>query len=459
MSEAIRVLIELRNSPKKRHLATFDVGYSLPDFLSNIPGFSLDQNYQPVVVQESKRKTTATFSLAPEPENYTYAVRGQVENQIALEQLIKKLGSKPDVIGVFSDPRISLFGCPSPSKSIGNYKKVEELLQISELHRRGMDGSDVMMAMVDTGINLKYLKKKGRRPNFDRHNSWDFSETIFPGSAPISHGTMCAFDACIAAPNCTLLDYPVIFPIDEGLPTIEHWLSDVFPVYNRLKSLILNSATQKTRLVINNSWGMHYPDWDYPVGDKNNYSDNPEHPFNKLVSTLEKFGADILFAAGNCGEECPDRRCETRSNGITEATRGTIYGANSHPKVLSIGAVTVKKKRLDYSNKGPGRLEDKKPDLCAYSHFKGSKVYSRADCGTSAACAVAAGVVAAIRSIYPPSALPPAQLREILRTTAEKLPTTAEKLSPNDFDYSYGFGLINVSAILNVLDGLNISQR
>jgi len=69
----------------------------------------------------------------------------------------------------------------------------------------------------------------------------------------------------------------------------------------------------------------------------------------------------------------------------------------------------------------------------------------------SAACPVAAGVVAAIRTKYPPSVLSPAGLRQLLRRTAEDL-------SPIGFDYNHGFGLIDVPAILNALERIEIPE-
>ena len=52
---------------------------------------------------------------------------------------------------------------------------------------------------------------------------------------------------------------------------------------------------------------------------------------------------------------------------------------------------------------GPGTLISNKPDLAAYTHFLGSQVFGsgQPDSGTSAACPVMAGVVAALRSMYP----------------------------------------------------------
>jgi hypothetical protein len=100
--------------------------------------------------------------------------------------------------------------------------------------------------------------------------------------------------------------------------------------------------------------------------------------------------------------------------------------------------------RLGYSTQGPGRLDSDKPDVCAYTHFDGSEVYS-ADSGTSAACPVAAGVVAAIRSRYPAAELPPSQLKNLLRRSARDI-------GMQGFDFDHGFGVIDTAALLNALD-------
>src|SRR5438552_3194293 len=79
-----------------------------------------------------------------------------------------------------------------------------------ELHRRGMDGTGVRVAIVDTGFNLTYLRSKGKTPAFDAELSWGPNGGQPLGEMPVDHGTMCAFDVCIAAPNCTLVDHAVL---------------------------------------------------------------------------------------------------------------------------------------------------------------------------------------------------------------------------------------------------------
>jgi hypothetical protein len=115
---------------------------------------------------------------------------------------------------------------------------------------------------------------------------------------------MCAFDVCIAAPRCTIVDHAVLTSDNRGGPVMDGLLSDAIASYGLLLSRLIQApkpfagdTTQRT-MVVNNSWGMFHPSWDFPAGSPQNYSDNPAHPFNLQVASLEAAGADILFAAG-----------------------------------------------------------------------------------------------------------------------------------------------------------------
>src|SRR5207249_1064073 len=121
------------------------------------------------------------------------------------------------------------------------------------------------------------------------------------------------------------------------------------------------------RWVVNNSWGLFDRASDAPVGSPENYSANPDHPFNQVTGALVAAGADVFFAAGNCGADCPDGRCGAGDTG----PGASIHGANSHPDVVTVAAVTVTDRRLGYSSQGPGALYSRKPDLAGFSHFKG----------------------------------------------------------------------------------------
>jgi len=437
----MRVLIQMRYQPQLATAARAATGFTaaaLPS--SSLPGLAPDVRFTPVQVPDRQPRTQVgvtevgrLYSFNTQPEASTYLMRGEVPDQAALDRLMAAADRDDNIVGVFADPRISHFQiCPGDAP-MGNHGGVATALGVDQLRARGLDGSNVLVAIVDTGININYLRSRGLNPKFDASRSWAPVAKLPLGNMPVDHGTMCAFDVCIAAPNCTLLDYALLTSRAGGGTVMEGFLSDAVRAYSQLLQLLMAAGANKPALVVNNSWGMFHPSWDFPTNHPGNYSDNPNHPFNIVVESLADAGADILFAAGNCGPECPDSRCQ----GVTSRT---LYGANSHPSVLTIAGVSLNKVRVGYSSQGPGRLAAEKPDLCGYTHFAGSGVYA-ADGGTSAACPVVAGVVAALRTAYPSAQLSPAQLRQLLRRTADDLGSLG-------FDYAHGFGLVSPLAFL-----------
>ncbi|UZQ54336.1 S8 family serine peptidase [Trichothermofontia sichuanensis B231] len=437
----MRVLIQMRYQPQLATAAQMATGLTTAALPSSfLPGLAPDLRFPPVPIPDRQPRTQVgitevgrLYRFNAEPEASTYLVRGEVPDQAALDRLMAAADRNDNIVGVFADPRISHFRICPGDPPLGNHLGVATALGVEQLRARGLNGSNVLVAIVDTGINLNYLRNRGLNPKFDASKSWAPVPNLPLGNMPVDHGTMCAFDVCIAAPNCTLLDYALLTSRAGGSTVMEGFLSDAVKAYSQLLQLLMSAGANKPALVVNNSWGMFHPSWDFPTNHPGNYSDNPNHPFNIVVESLADAGADILFAAGNCGVECPDSRCQ----GVTNRT---LYGANSHPSVLTIAGVSLDKVRVGYSSQGPGRLATEKPDLCGYTHFAGSGVYA-ADGGTSAACPVVAGVVAALRTAYPPGQLSPAQLRQLLRRTADDLGSLG-------FDYAHGFGLVNPIAFL-----------
>jgi subtilisin family serine protease len=303
-------------------------------------------------------------------------------------------------------------------------------LAVKKLAAAKLTGAGVYLAIVDTGINLPYLLSKGRKLALDVGRSFvPAGVTTTPGNHPVAHGSMCAYDASIAAPRATFLDYAVLLSTTPGSTVMAGLLSDAVLAYQKLRTILTALPLKKRAMVVSNSWGMFSPAWDFPPGHPGNYSDNPNHPFNIIVGSLAQAGADILFAAGNCGKDCPDGRCAF-------GTTLPICGANSHPAVLSVAGVDTQRNRVGYSSQGPGRLTAKKPDIAAYTHFTGSNVFNGPDSGTSAACPVAAGVVAAVRSRHPATALSPLQLRALIYKTADDRGALG-------YDYDYGYGILD----------------
>jgi subtilisin family serine protease len=81
--------------------------------------------------------------------------------------------------------------------------------------------------------------------------------------------------------------------------------------------------------------------------------------------------------------------------------------------VLTVGAANTDGDLIGYSSQGPAALSSSKPDFLSISHFRG---YFPVDTGTSAACPVAAGVVAALLSAFP--GITPNEIKRALQRTA-----------------------------------------
>ena len=90
-----------------------------------------------------------------------------------------------------------------------------------------------------------------------------------------------------------------------------------------------------------------------------------------------------------------------------------IMGANTYQEVLTVGGCDTNDQMVGYSSRGPSiaGMYQHKPDLVAYTHFLGSKTVGMCvpDTGVSAACPVAAGCVAALRTQFKPSTVTPSE--------------------------------------------------
>ena len=358
-------------------------------------------------LRESPVQVPIAGDMVPIPDSrgaysfpaHNYAVGVEFDDEEAEARFTKDRSN--EIEGVYSDPAIEPFPIVCPTTAVGNDADVTKQIRIPPVHAAKHRGAGVRIAVVDTGIDGTQINVVGglNRAGFPA-----------PGSSPPDHGTMVAFDSRIAAPAAMIYDYPLL-KSSGGLWV--GFLSDAIRIYAELLTLILNLPGP---LVVNNSWGIYDRSQDRPVGNPQNYSANSSHPFNLIAGTLVSAGADVFFAAGNCGSTCPAGRC-----GIGDRGPGnSIHGANSHPDIISVGAVTINDDLLGYSSEGPGALSPQKPDLAASSHFSGSGVNGQPDTGTSAACPVAAGVAAALRSKPSARSIPPKQMKAALLNSARQ---------------------------------------
>ncbi|GAA1769129.1 S8 family serine peptidase [Nonomuraea bangladeshensis] len=484
----MRVMIQLRPSPDlaaavadpSSKVTTADVAAGL---VAELPGVELDPAFAPVTVPRPVPRAggdplplNRPLDVSLAPGDASVLLRGTIPDG----EPASGVALRPDVVGVFADPVVEPSPVPVGEAPVGDWHDVERLLGVAGLHAEGLDGAGVALAVLDTGVNAAHAARRlGRAVTVDTARCWrppDGRSVPAPGESGVGHGTMCAFDALIAAPQAALIDIPLLPPVlppalsstlSSALPparpdALSHalpggavsavtggplpggrlpggLLSDAVAAFAHLRGVLEAQPAETRALVVSNSWGSFSPEGDFPAGHPGNYSDNAAHPFNLMVAALDRMGADVLFAAGDRGRERPGGRRPFPSR--------PIAGANSHPRALSVGGVDVNGARLGCSSRGPGRLTARKPDVCAYTRFAGSRAFGEgeADSGTSAAAPVAAGLVAAVRTRWPASRLSPAQLRALLRRTAEDR-------SEVGFDYDYGYGTVDPGAIVAALD-------
>ena len=368
-------------------------------------------------------------------------------NKIARDQ-----GKLEPVLGLGADLSLAESGyfCPTNVDEIlfGDRNAAASLTESGVLGQHGFTGSGVNVVVIDQGFDATKVRNFG---------GGLANGTIEPGTTKRGHGLMLVRNIAATAPDATFYDVPLLPNRISDLPG---FISTALHVFDQLKHLIEILRETSVPLwsgpwVLVNAWSIFDRSADVPHGD---YTENPDHPLNLLVEATVDDGVDIVFAAGNCGQFCPDRRC-----GKLDIGPGySIFGANSHSRVLTVGAVRTDTRWMGNSSQGPGQhlLSRWKPDLCAPSYFReaddafvgnlnepfvgntGSPYI--ASTGTSAACALAAGIVAAIRSGWDQKILPPDDLRRALNATARKTdgPGWNERL---------GNGIIDVRATLPTL--------
>lgn len=314
------------------------------------------------------------------------------------------------------------------SRPFANRSRVHEMMQIDDLRDCGLSGRGVNVVILDRGLNREAIEEH-------RPESWggDILEAdgIEPGTAPrTSHGMFIARNILKIAPEVTFYDLPIIPP---------HIVRpNLFASYANAKIRALIEAVRQrkqksgndTPWLLVNAWAVFDRKAELPLGD---YTTNSHvewinvpgkgvrlgHPLNMSMNDLVDEGIDVVFGSGNCGQFSPISRCGRRDRGPSNS----IWGANAHPRVLTVGAVSANDAWMGYSSEGPAPWgEALKPDVCAPTHFCEDQDPSTINSGTSAATALVSGIIAAIRSNasadWGPVALSPEALKAAISASA-----------------------------------------
>jgi hypothetical protein len=431
-----RVLVELKVPHGTRGLVS---GALAAAQALGVPNLTLDPSYDPVPMKRSGNGA-AEFASGED----TMIVRATIEPNRRAE-----LEAHPDVLKVWSDGPLEAFDdvadrikayspaapggeghalgliegfatCPigtcdcTPGTPKGTIADVATYLGTNQIWATGHKGDGIVVGVVDGGIRAQGRPIKAGESGATIARvigGWPTASWGTTAAAWGDHGHMCATDVLGMAPNAQLYD----LRISDGSA-----VSDALQAY---QWAINQHQSDGTPQVLTNSWGMFQKAWDP------DYCTNPNHPLTRKVIEAIDEGILVLFAAGNCGATCPDGRC-----GADTGPGNSIWGANSHARVITVGAVNKNEQFVGYSSQGPGALDANKPDFCSITHFTG---YFTSDSGTSAATPIASGVVALLKQAKP-------SLTQDQAKTALK--STAKDIGPAGFDQHSGSGIIRAKA-------------
>lgn len=368
---------------------------------------------------------------------------------------------------IFGDAVIAPFDswCPGESAApefFATRERADLLIGASALTASPpiLRGQEVNLVIMDQGFSLPRLKEaiSGLRYGGGFPLKLIGGPPVDPGKAPpTGHGTMVARNALALAPEARIWDFPMI---PKRITNVTGYISWACAALVWLYTIIFLHRLQSQLLgrpvrpwVLSNAWGIPDRRFEIPRGT---YTTTPGNLFNVMVGWAnDLLHVDQVYAAGNCGQFCPVARCGPGDRGPGRS----IWGANSHPKVLSVGAVRADGIWLGYSSQGPGQKEfveapavNMKPDLCAPSQFVDDDDAAFVSSGTSAACGIAAGAIAALRSAGGPAAnaaaVTPDAIRALLRTTANQTEPGAA------WNIRLGYGILDLSRAVPQLPSL-----
>lgn len=341
-------------------------------------------------------------------------------------------------------------------------RAAEALIRADALQAQGLSGEGVNLVFFDEGISgpalaARFAQLSGNAARAEPRfvGGWKvtqpgFAPRVAGRAEPRSHGTLVALNALSLAPAARVFDLPLLPDRVRDVAAFASFATAAL-IWARLEISVWLSAAYPGRWVFCHAWGVFNRELEHPRGG---FTADPQHPFHRWVARLDhELLQDQVFAAGNGGQFAPHPFCGPGDIGPGRS----IFGANSSPHVLTLGAVRADGAWIGYSAQGPGQpefqasasglqfpLPIEKPDLCAPSHFVEADDAAWVSSGTSTACGLGAGAVAALRGAGSPLAhLSPAALRAHLRQAARK-PAGG---TPG-YDIRFGHGILDLAAAL-----------
>jgi serine protease AprX len=434
------VLVEIRQPKTQAASQAFSIAASFA-----IPTFEVDSTYEPVPFAAPPNTISADFDseqeqtvvlkafVAPdriaELEALPNVVKVYLDTPIAPFNVMAPEAIVADAALLQKDEQLSMAGtCPigascdcGPGTPKGTMADVANYLGVDHIWAEGLRGEGIVVGVVDGGITAEGRPVKAgettrRIPRVIGGFPSDWGTTA---SGWGEHGNMCATDVLGMAPQARIYDLRL------PAASIAAVISQAIAAY---QWAINQHRADGTPHILSNSWGIFQEAWDAV------YARDPNHPFTRKVVEAIDEGIVVLFAAGNCGSTCPDGRCAA-DNGPGRS----IWGANGHPRVITVGAVNRHEQFVGYSSQGPAALDPNKPDFCSITHFLG---YFNSDSGTSAATPIAAGVAALLKQAAPHAKQ--AQVKAAMQSTAKDI-------GASGWDQHSGSGILQGKKALDAL--------
>ena len=164
-------------------------------------------------------------------------------------------------------PRPCLPTCGT-SERVGDTRTVRIKLDAQTLSTKGLDGTGVAIAIVDSGIFAPRIEKllgdalELKTPfTLDKLSSWKPRDLVTePGAHRVGHGTMCAYDALIAAPGATLLDVPMLIARPVGDHRVTATVATAMLAYLHLTKIWLLGPPPPFVHFRQNLWIPHGPE-------------------------------------------------------------------------------------------------------------------------------------------------------------------------------------------------------
>ncbi len=141
-------------------------------------------------------------------------------------------------------------------------------------------------------------------------------------------------------------------------------------------------------IIVVNAWGIKNRLREIPQGD---VSENENHPLQWTITELLKLNnIAVVFAAGNTGAFTPDPEASPYDRGPGRS----IWLPNSRNGLFNAGACDCIGKWIGSSSQGPGAKNAENPMFVTPSYFREDLDAHVANTGSSASCALLAGVIA-----------------------------------------------------------------